>query len=299
MNFKILNTVRQEANIRRETYFVGYGLHTAKKCRLVIKGNLKKDGIIFIYKGIEKKIESKNLDTQGRTTSVIHDGKIFLMCIEHLMSALYGLGISNAIIEVKGGSEIPILSGDSYSFVEKLIHNISIVTTESKSIAIKKPMIIYDDHDKERFIKISPHKDFSLQISSYAHYVGGYAKKQSYTFDFKDTGSYVEEISHARTSFPLIVQDSTELIQLQKRLRGAVLKGEYRNVNVCFGDEAPITYYDNEIARHKILDFLGDIRTASINLVYTKIELHKTGHSLNIKVASFLQGEFEGYSKEM
>lgn len=293
MDIKILYTPTREAKIIKETFFEGIGLHTSKKSFIAIKDNPKKDGIIFVYKNIKKRIETEVLDTKQKTTSIVNDGKKFIICIEHMMSALYGLGVLNAIITVRGGREIPILSGNSYSFIEKLLPNIIIVTSRDKAVAITSTIKIYDEHDEDRYIKLSPNKKTHLQIKSFVLYPNGYTKDQNFDFNFKNSESYIKEISHARTSFPFNVGNKKELTLLLKRLKGVVIKGRDRNINISFGKSTPATYYKNEIARHKILDFLGDFKTSGVNLVKTKIELHKTGHNLNIKLANLIREEFK------
>jgi len=293
MSIKVLDSTVREAQIVIETSFEGRGLHTAEMALITIRDNPRKDGIIFVYKGIKKKIKPDILSTKEKTTSIIHNKKVFIACIEHLMSAFYGLGISNAIVEVKGGREVPILSGDSFSFVEKLLPNLKYRTIKGKSIIVTKPMVITDDCDKSRCIKLFPSNNNFLQIKSLISYANSYTKDQDFTFNFRDNRSYIEKISHARTSFPFKVGDEKEYLRLLKRLKGVIITGKTRNVNTYSEKNTLKTFYKNEIARHKILDFLGDLRTTGVNLIGTTVELHKTGHTLNIKLASLICKEFK------
>jgi len=293
MKIKVVNSFKRETIIKKETFFSGIGLHTAKKCSIIISDNPEKSGIIFICRGTKKKLVPSIIYTGDRTTSIIHNKKIFIICIEHLMSAIHGLGILNVIVELREGREIPILQGDSYSFIEKLLPNLKRVSTKYKSISIVKTIIIRDDKDKTRFIKLSPFRKSYLKIKSYIKYNNSYTKKQGFTFNFKNSQSYIDEISHARTSFPFKINDSEKFLELKKRLKGVIICGKQKNVNTYSDKGKPETYYKNEIARHKILDFLGDVKTAGLVLDKTKIELNKVGHSLNIKLASILKYEYE------
>ncbi len=293
MSIKILESTIKEAQLVVETVFEGTGLHTGERVLITIKNNPEKDGIIFVYEGIKKKVDPSILNTKEKTTSIVHDKKVFVACIEHLMSAFYGLGILNVIVEVVGGREIPILSGNSFSFIEKLLPNIEYTTVKSQSIIVTKPIVISDDCDKSRYIKLSPSNDNFFQIKSCVFYTNSYTTEQNFSFNFKDNESYIEKISHARTSFPFKVGNEKEYVQLLKRLKGAVIRGKNRNINTYSEKDTEKTFYKNEIARHKILDFLGDFKTTGVNLVGTTVELHRTGHALNIKLANLIFKELK------
>jgi UDP-3-O-acyl-N-acetylglucosamine deacetylase len=81
--------------------------------------------------------------------------------------------------------------------------------------------------------------------------------------------AYIKEISHAKTSFPFKITTKEKLIQVQERLKGAIIEGKNRNINIYSSKNISKTYYINEIARHKILDFLGE---RIFHILYTNSE---------------------------
>ena len=279
----------REGIIVRETIFRGIGLHTGKEVVMKIKNNPSRDGITFIYNGIKKNVTPFVLNTRGRTTSILHNKKVLVICIEHLMSALSGLGVSNAVIRLIGGPEVPILAGNSFSFVESLLPNLIYAPSEGYAVTLAEPLIIKDRKDSSRYIRLLPSKSNILHITSFVSYEKSFIRGQRYTFAFNNAAAYIKEISYARTSFPFKIGDENDYSKLHTRLKGVVVTGEARNINTYVNRSKQLTFYKNEVARHKILDFLGDLKSLGVPLVGTKVELTKTGHTLNIALARTLK----------
>lgn len=292
MKIKIIRQQFEEASIINATVFEGKGLHMGRKSRLIIRDNPQKNEIVFIHHGVRLRLEPKIIDSRERTTSIIFNHGVFIMTIEHLLSALMGLGIMNAEIELQGSFEIPILSGNSYDFIEKLLPSVKRTNSNLNMVAIERPLKIQDSTKKDGFISLKPTKNDFLQVKSFIAYENSEIEKQTFTFDFKNSLAYINEISHAKTSFPHRLDDKEEIVKLKRRLKGILIKGDSCNVNVYLKGKSK-TFYDNEIARHKILDFLGDLKTSGIYLVNTQVELHKSGHLLNLKLAELVKKEFD------
>ncbi len=259
-------------NVIRAT---GVGLHTGEKVYLTLKPAPADTGIVFIRTDLDPMVHipAKAVyvgDTTLSTTLVKDDVRI--STIEHLMSAMSGLGIDNAYIEVSA-PEVPIMDGSAGPFVF-LIQSAGIEEQSAlkKFIRIKKTVRL-DDGDKS--VSLEPFDGFKVSYTLlYDHPVyRKYTKTAS--VDFSST-SFVKEVSRARTFG--FMHEFEELrnrnLALGASMHNAIAVGDYKVLN-----EDGLRYED-EFVKHKILDSIGDLYLSGHSLI-GEFKGYKSGHALN------------------
>ncbi len=249
----------------------GIGLHSGKKVDLVLHPAEVDTGIVFVRSDLNIEIKghvSSVVDTRLCTT--IGNGEASIATVEHIMSALAGLGIDNARIEVNG-PEVPVMDGSASPFIF-LIQCAGIVEQNKakKVLRIKKRMSI-EDGDKS--CALYPASGF--RVSYHLDYAHPLLSNCKVSFDFSRQG-YAREVSRART-FGFI----HEVEALQKA--GLALGGSMDNAVVLdkYGvlNEGGLRYAD-ECARHKVLDTVGDLFLIGYPIVGA-FEGEKSGHAMN------------------
>ena len=253
----------------------GVGLHTGNKVSLSLQPAPAHTGIVFRRVDLDPVVEiparAGNVgDTTLSTTLVMDDVRV--ATIEHLMSALCGLGIDNALIDVDA-PEIPIMDGSAGPFVF-LIQSAGIEEqAASKSfIRIKKPVCL---RQGDKSVSLEPFDGFKVSYTLlYDHPV--YRKyTKSATVDFSST-SFVKEVSRARTFG--FMHEFEELrnrnLALGASMDNAIAVGDYKVLN-----EDGLRYED-EFVKHKILDSIGDLYLLGNSLIGA-FKGYKSGHALN------------------
>ncbi len=252
----------------------GIGLHSGKKVDLVLHPAEVDTGIVFVRSdlGIEIKGHVSSVADTTLCTTLGH-GKATIATVEHLMSALAGLGIDNARIEVNG-PEVPVMDGSASPFIF-LIQCAGIVEQHKakKVLRIKKRVSI-EDGDKS--CALYPASGF--RVSYHLDYAHPLLSNCKVSFDFSRQG-YAREVSRART-FGFI----HEVEALQKA--GLALGGSMDNAVVLdkYGvlNEGGLRYAD-ECARHKVLDTVGDLFLIGYPIVGA-FEGIKSGHAMNTQL---------------
>lgn len=259
-------------NIIRAT---GVGLHTGQKVYLTLRPAPVNTGIIFVRTDLETREEIPAKahfvgDTTLSTTLV--KGDVRVSTIEHLMSAMSGLGIDNAYIEVSA-PEVPIMDGSAGPFVF-LIQSAGIEEQDAAKqfIRILKPIYL-EDGDKS--VSLEPFDGFKVSYTLlYDHPVYRRYTKSA-TIDFSST-SFVKEVSRARTFG--FMHEFEELrnrnLALGASMDNAIAVGDYKVLN-----EDGLRYED-EFVKHKILDSIGDLYLLGYSLL-GEFKGHKSGHALN------------------
>ena len=143
--------------------FEGKGLHTGTFSRIAVKPAPADNGIVFVRTDLESPVEipalAENVTSTARSTT-ISKGDVSVVTIEHIMSALTGLGIDNAVIEVEG-MEIPILDGSARLYVEAI--RAEEQDAPRRYVEIPETVEIKDEQSGS-FVKIEPAEDFSIDI---------------------------------------------------------------------------------------------------------------------------------------
>lgn len=256
----------------------GVGLHTGKKVYMAIRPAPADFGIVFRRVDLDGTPDVKAdahavTDTMLNTTLEADGTKV--STVEHLMSALAGLGIDNALIELSA-PEVPIMDGSAGPFVF-LVQSAGILEQEApkRFIRVKKPVQVTED---DKWARFDPHDGFKVSFGiDFEHPVFS-SSKQHATIDFSTT-SYVKEVSRARTFG--FMRDVEYLrannLALGASLDNAVALDEFRVLN------SDGLRYQDEFVRHKILDAIGDLYLMGHNLIGA-FTGYKSGHALNNKL---------------
>jgi UDP-3-O-[3-hydroxymyristoyl] N-acetylglucosamine deacetylase len=205
--------------------------------------------------------------------------KASVKTVEHLLSALFGLGIDNALITVIG-DEIPIMDGSSWPFVQCILG-----AGIERYVEPKKWMSVSGDRtftDRQSSIRFTSGKLGSLRIVFHIEYGHPQIKRQSYTFDFLPS-AYVTEISKARTYG--FLKDAQKLHAMGLAL-GASEDNTIILTEKGISNVEPLRYGD-EFVRHKVLDALGDLAVCGFYPSGT-LEYIRSGHGLNGQLAQWL-----------
>jgi UDP-3-O-[3-hydroxymyristoyl] N-acetylglucosamine deacetylase len=274
-------TSGRQTTVRGEIALEGYGVHSAGHANIVIKPAAVNHGIIFLRTGlpggIQRRIPARygNVSSTELSTVLGDPGHGAVGTVEHIMAALYGLGVDNALIEIDG-PEVPIMDGSAAAFVEAItkvgltrqhasrrIVRVLRPVSVSKGVAVSE--LLPNDEDGLRF-EVSI--DFDTAV------IG----QQSMVLDLEPE-AFASEVSHART---FGFMRDVELLWKNGFALGASLDN-----TVAIGEDRVINpeglRFDDEFVRHKLLDAVGDIALAGlqINGVFRS---HCGGHRLNIAV---------------
>lgn len=261
----------------------GVGLHTGRKVYLTLRPAPADTGIVFVRTDLEPRVEIPAKahfvgDTTLSTTLV--DGDVRVSTIEHLMSAISGLGIDNARIEVSA-PEVPIMDGSAGPFVF-LIQSAGIEEQDAAKQFIRITRRVHlEDDDKS--VSLEPFNGFKVSYTLlYDHPVYRRYTKSA-TIDFSST-SFVKEVSRARTFG--FMHEFEELrnrnLALGASMDNAIAVGDYKVLN-----EDGLRYED-EFVKHKILDSIGDLYLLGHSLI-GEFKGYKSGHALNNALLRLLQ----------
>lgn len=262
-------------NVIRAT---GVGLHTGEKVYLTLRPAAIDTGIVFRRVDLDPVVElyakpERVGDT--RLSTALQEGDVSVSTVEHLMSALAGLGIDNIYVELTS-PEVPIMDGSAAPFVF-LIQSAGVIeqSAPKKFIRVIKPVKI---EDGDKWAKFEPFEGFKVSFSiDFDHPI--FAKSpQHATVDFSTT-SFVKEVSRARTfGFMHEVEALREA--------GLALGGSHDNAIVMdsysiLNDDG--LRYEDEFVKHKILDAIGDLYLLGHPLI-GEFSAFKSGHALNNKL---------------
>tara|TARA_R110000868_G_scaffold410505_4_gene698805 strand:+ start:37141 stop:38052 length:912 start_codon:yes stop_codon:yes gene_type:complete len=273
-------------NVIRAT---GVGLHSGKKVYLTLRPAAVNTGIIFRRVDQEPEVEiAAAADMVGDTTmntTLTKDG-INVSTVEHLLSAMAGLGIDNAYVDVSE-EEIPIMDGSAGPFVFLLQSaGIEEQNAHKKFVRIKKEIRVEDD---DKWASLSPYDGFKVDFQIEFDHPVLQESGQQETLDFSST-SYVKEVSRART-FGFLSQYEwlrANNLALGGGLDNAVVLDDFKVLN-----EDGLRY-DNEFVKHKILDAVGDLYLLGHSLI-GEYKGYKSGHAINNKLLLALLAEKEAW----
>ncbi|MFQ5581237.1 MAG: UDP-3-O-acyl-N-acetylglucosamine deacetylase [Mariprofundaceae bacterium] len=266
----------------------GIGLHSGRKIELVLNPAPENTGITFCRsdKGITISASAGNV-TDTRMCTTIGQEDACISTVEHLLSALAGLGIDNAHIEVDG-PEVPIMDGSSAPFVF-LIQCAGICEqSEAKRIMrIRKKVKVKDGN---KHCALYPSGGF--KISYLLDYDHPLLRERKISVDFSRQ-AYTREISRARTFGFLHEIEALQKagLALGGSLENAIVLDAFRVVN-----EGGLRYED-ECVRHKILDTLGDLSLAGFPIVGA-FEGERTGHEMNHRLVTTLLADPSNFTIE-
>ena len=282
-------TYLTQKTIKNKISFSGVGLHTGVKVNVCIKPAQPDTGIVFKRIDLVKNNlvypNFMNVSSTSLNTTISNEYGTKVSTIEHLMGALFGLGIDNAIIEVDN-EEVPILDGSAKEFINKLMPiGLEISDAPIKIIKINKKVTF---NDGDRIISIQPSK-LSLDIDfelSYQNPVIGVQRNKINVYE-----DNLEDIFNSRT-FCLY-----EDIEAIKKI-GLAKGGSLDNAIVVKDDKVlndDGLRNKKEFVNHKILDCIGDLFTSGYRIVGSVI-CSKGGHYLTNELLKKVFKNSENFS---
>lgn len=265
----------KQNTLKEDLIFKGAGLHTGREVTVCLKPAPVNTGLCFKrvdLKGapeIKVSVENVRSDNMSGRCSIIGNDDSAIQTIEHLMAALFGLGVDNVIIEIDG-AEIPGMDGSALPFGEG-IEKIGLQSQEEdrKYIILKKAISVSAGNGS---ITIFPSEEFKITyVLDYDH-----PMLQSQVFNFSsDDGRFLKEVAPART---FCLKEEADALQKAGLGKGA----NYKNTLVM-DEKGPVENeirLEHECARHKVLDLIGDLSFLG-RPIKGHIFAVRSGHYLN------------------
>ncbi len=253
----------------------GVGVHTGEMVYLTLRPAAPNTGIVFRRTDLDEPVDipaRAEFIGDTRMSTCLHKDGARIATVEHLLSALSGLGIDNLYIDLTS-PELPIMDGSAAPFVF-LIQSAGIVEQNAlkKFIRIKRPVMVKDGG---KFVKVEPYDGFKIDFSIEYTHPAFTTQNQSATLDFSST-SYVKEVSRARTYGFLAEYEYIRKNNLARgaSLDNAIVLDEYKVIN-----EDGLRYPD-ECVKHKILDVVGDLYLLGHSMLGA-FSGHASGHAMN------------------
>jgi UDP-3-O-[3-hydroxymyristoyl] N-acetylglucosamine deacetylase len=253
----------------------GVGLHTGEKVYMTLRPAAANTGVMFRRVDLPEPVDvPANALLVGETTlgtTLIRDG-VRVATVEHLMSALAGLGIDNVYVDLSA-SEVPIMDGSAGPFVF-LIQSAGIEEQDAakRFVRIRRPVEVTDG---DKWARFDPFDGFKVNFEIEFDHPLFKRHLQSASMDFSST-SFLREVSRARTFGFMRDMEMLRDMNLAQggSLDNAIVLDDYRVLN----DDG--LRYENEFVRHKILDAIGDLYLMGHSLV-GEFSAFKSGHGLN------------------
>ena len=306
------------ATFKDEVRVSGVGIHSGNKVNVVIKPS-DMPGILF------RRVDMNGTDlipatfdnvgeTKMRNTTIGKMSGAHVQTIEHLMAALFMVGVDSAVIEIDG-AETPILDGSAAEFIKEF-QKVGVTGKKMKRIIVKKPVVAYArevlrqlpifvrfklwlfnilaGRKVDGYVKLQPNDGKSLDVSATLVYPEKVIGKQSYSFSYNETkksiDDFVNNVARART-----FGKYSEWEYLKKRGmgRGASEENVIALNDAGDGTLNPLNWPD-EFVRHKIVDAIGDMFTSG-GIVCGMLESYKGSHALNNIVLKKLFSNPENY----
>ena len=278
----ISNTITyNRKTIKSSGAIEGKGLHSGKKCKLVFYPAEEGSGICFYstVAGVGYKLPATvDFVVDTAFAVVLGNNHISIQTIEHLMFALYVLGITDILIEFQGGKELPVLDGSARPFID-FLQNLSIVeyNTFVEPLKIDEPVLVSDG---SRYLLAYPSDNFKISYSiDYPHKL---LRTLSIDLDY-DSYFFEEKVARARTFGFMKEFDYMK--------QNGLAKGASFENTLIFtetGSTLAPARFDHEAIYHKILDLIGDLALLGVPLQFHIIG-SKGGHGLDIALAHKLR----------
>lgn len=297
--------MNNQKTIIKLIHFSGTGLHTGLMANVTLKPAPANFGIQFCRTDLDPTLfvpaRSENVYNTNRSTS-IKKYDVEIITIEHLLSALYALGIDNCLIEIDN-KEIPILDGSTKFYVDAIWNQNVLELNQPKKIIIIKDVIEWKDESTGAEYIFLPNEHFS--VTCLIDFPSKMIKHQYAVLN--DMQEYKNEIASAKTF--------CFLHEIEYLYNNGLIKGGNLNNALVFSETAlskekikwlsttfhqsansipemgilnPLNQtYDNEAARHKLLDVIGDLALTQ-TYFQGKLIAYKPGHTSNCKFAQFL-----------
>ncbi|MEM1232359.1 MAG: UDP-3-O-acyl-N-acetylglucosamine deacetylase [Pseudomonadota bacterium] len=270
-----------QRTIRQSVHAIGIGVHSAAKVRMTLRPAPVNTGVVFVRKdlgGLEVPASAMHVSDTTLSTSVADQG-VQVATVEHLMSALWGLGIDNLYVELSA-EEVPIMDGSAAPFIY-LINTVGTVAQSAlrQFLRITRPITVSQGDATATLKPCAGFKAAYTFVADHPVY-NRYPKRAELDFN---RYSYVSGVSRAR-SFGKI--DELEQAQAINRCLGSSLENavgidEYQVLN-----DGGLRYED-EFVKHKVLDAIGDLYLLG-RPILGAFDGYMSGHALNNKLAKAL-----------
>ena len=275
-------------NVIRAT---GVGLHTGEKVYLTLRPAAADTGIVFRRVDLDTPVEieakAENVGETTLSSTLVKDG-VKISTVEHLLSAMAGMGIDNAYVDLSA-PEVPIMDGSAGPFVF-LIQSAGIEEQDvpKRFIRIKRSVVV---EEGDKWVRFDPFDGFKVALEIDFDHPVFKGRSQLAEIDFSTT-SFVKEVSRART-FGFMSQ--LEMLRARNLALGgsldnAVVVDDYRVLN-----EDGLRYED-EFVKHKVLDAIGDLYLLGCSLIGA-FSGHKSGHALNNRLLCALLADKEAWEQ--
>lgn len=294
---------KKQNTLKKEYVFSGKGLHSGCTATMKLKPAPENTGIRFIRTDIgpDAVVDAVagNVSSTARSTT-ISCGDATVGTIEHLLSAMTGMGVDNVIVEIDG-AEVPILDGSARPYTDAIWADGFVEQDAPRHYIELKEPVEYTNEKTGAKLRLEPADEFSYDVTiDFNSRVLGVQ-----TARFDSGTDYVREISACRT---FCFFHEVEYLLAHNLIKG----GDIDNALVIV--EHPITveqlkevcrhigkpelqvkdgylneslHFDNECARHKLLDLIGDLRLTG-GFLKAKVTAYKSGHTINTTVAKLV-----------
>jgi UDP-3-O-[3-hydroxymyristoyl] N-acetylglucosamine deacetylase len=287
----------KQRTLKSLTRAVGVGLHSGQRVEMTLRPAAPDTGIVFrrvdLAQPVDIPVRFDSVSETRMASTITPGGRPDgprVQTIEHLMSACAGLGLDNLYVDITA-DEVPILDGSSASFVFLLQSaGIELQNAPKRFLKVKRAVEVREGEGaKLLWARLEPYHGFKLTFQIDFNHPAVDATGQEVTFDM-GSGRYKQEIARARTfGFTKDVEAMRSRgLTLGGSMDNAIVIDDYRVLN------ADGLRYDDEIAKHKILDAIGDLYIAGHPLLaaYTS---YKGGHALNNKLLRKLLADASAY----
>ncbi|WP_308418641.1 UDP-3-O-acyl-N-acetylglucosamine deacetylase [Chitinimonas arctica] len=269
---------------------VGVGLHSGEKVELTLSPAAADSGIVFRRADLPERptlrVGPELVNDTRLSSTLVKDG-VRVATIEHLMSALAGLGIDNVLVDVTA-SEMPIMDGSAAPFLY-LVQQAGVreqKPARKRYIRVLKPV---EAIEGDKWVRLLPHEGYKVKLTIEFKHPAFQKAAQTVELDFADT-SYIKEIARARTFGFMHEVEYMRAHNLGQggSMENAIVLDEYKVLN----QEG--LRFEDEFVRHKVLDAIGDLYILGHPLI-AAFEGFKSGHAMNNKLLRALLADPEAW----
>ncbi len=268
--------VNKQRGLKTTASRQGKGLHSGVACTLTLKPALENHG--FVFKRIdlpgapEIKADLKYVTATERGT-VLTQGQASVATIEHLLGTLYGMGVDNVLIEMDG-PEVPILDGSGQGWADAVREAGLVEQAADRKYLEAGSLFELNQGMKKASIKPAD----ALTLSYFIDYQHSHLGQQRVRFDLGEAG-FEQQVAPART---FCFEFEVEAMR-----KAGLIKGGGLDCALVIGDQGlmnPPLRFDDEFARHKLLDLMGDLALLGCR-VRGNFEIEKGGHAFHVELA--------------
>ena len=283
----------QQRTLKSLTRATGVGLHSGARVELTLRPAAADTGVVFRRVDLPQPVDipvSAEAVTDTRLASTISKDGAKVLTVEHLMSALAGLGIDNCYVDISA-EEVPILDGSSASFVY-LLQSAGVVLQPApkRFIRLLKPIEVREGEGRNlKWARLEPYHGYKLGFEIEFSHPAVNATGQRVTFDY-GTHEYARDIARARTF------GFTRDVEMM-RANGLALGGGLDNAIVM--DDVKVLNADglrfnDEFVKHKILDAMGDLYLLGKPML-ASYSAYRSGHAMNNQLLRALLAQPEAF----